>query len=81
MAKIRKSLLLLGACTAMLGGCAVYPDRYYDAGYVDRTNETYYDRPYYYDYGPRYYTPGVYVAPPAISLGLGFGYHRGWRRW
>ena len=80
MRKLPKSLLALGVCAAALGGCATYPANYYDAGNIDRTNETYYDRPYYYDYGPRYYAgPSVYVAPPAISLG--FGYHRGWRRW
>jgi hypothetical protein len=78
MRKLPKWALALGAGATLLGGCAAYPDRYYDAGYIDRTNEVYYDRPYYYDYGPRYYHgPSVYVAPPAISLG--FGYHRGWR--
>lgn len=78
MRTLPKSLLASGAAALLLGGCAVYPDSYY--GYNDPYyDRTYYDRPYYHDYGPRYYSgPGVYVAPPAVSLG--FSYHRGWRR-
>ena len=78
MRKVSKSILALGICATLLGGCAVYPyDRYaYDDPYYYRERPQYYD---YYDYGPRYYYgPGVYVAPPAVALG--FSWSRGYRR-
>ena len=78
MRKFSKSVLTLGVCATLLGGCAVYPRDYYahDDPYY-RARPEYYD---YNDYGPRYYYgPGVYVAPPTIRLGFSWssrGYHR-----
>ncbi|MEB0137007.1 hypothetical protein QN362_16850 [Actimicrobium sp. CCC2.4] len=70
------SLILLGAVSVLLGGCAVYgPPPAYNG---------YYERPYYaqpgpvYSSGPVYYQAPqpVYVGPPVI-LDFGFGFRGG----
>ena len=80
MRRPSKSLWLLAACGVLLSGCATYgyDDHYaYDDRYYD--SDRYYERPYTY-YEPRtyYYGPRVYAQP---SIGFGFSYHRGYRRW
>ena len=77
MRRAPKTLWLLAAGAALLGGCATYDDGYYDRyAYSDRY---YSDRPYrYYDYGPTYYYGPRYHSEPSVSLG--FGFSRGWYR-
>jgi hypothetical protein len=80
--KSRKPLLLALVGASLLAGCATGP--YYDS--YDGT--TYYDRRVYsddypvyryYSYGPGYYPPAYYVAPPTVSFGLSYGYRGRWR--
>jgi hypothetical protein len=45
--------VVLSILAALLGGCVVVP-----AGYVSYSDDGYYRRGYYHDYGPRYYSYG-----------------------
>jgi hypothetical protein len=74
---IPKSVLLLGAALALLGGCASYDG--YDSGY---RGSAYYGGSYYGGgyYGPDYYAPYGYYGRAYIPRGsYGGGYHRGYR--
>jgi hypothetical protein len=76
MKPILKTLSLVGAASAMLGGCAVYgpPPAYGEAAY-------YQPAPVYAAPAPVYVQPApVYVGPP-VTFGLNFGYRggHGWR--
>ena len=67
MKLIIRTLVAVGAASALLGGCAVYgpPPVYAEAPYS------------YYQPAPVYVQPApVYVAPP-VSFGLNFGFRGG----
>ena len=78
-----RNLLLAGAATAALGGCAAYP--YDDYGYASRSypdnyGPGYYNGPGYYD-GPGYYTGPGYYSGPSVGFGLTYSDRRdSWRR-
>ena len=73
----RKTIVMLAAGALLLGGCATYPDPYYDSYAY---NDGYYqERPSYRYYGPSY-APSYYPAPryygPPVGLSFGYSYHR-----